>query len=295
MAGQNTITLENEFAIVEIKKLGAELASFYLKNSQQEIIWNGNPEFWKRHAPVLFPTVGKLKNNQYEYEGKQYSLPQHGFARDVKFELVQQTAHTCQLQLIASDETKTNYPFEFKFITQFSLINTSLITEYRVENTSASPLFFSLGAHPAFNCPFKKEENFSDYFLSFEKNEMADVLLLSANGLISGNRLPFLNNENQIPLREDLFKNDALVFDDLQSQFLTIQSNKNKQYLKISWNNFPHLGIWKPLNAPFLCIEPWQGMADFENANGKLEDKYGIIQLKEKEVFTASYTVEANF
>ena len=293
MGSNKTIELENDFAIVKIKTHGAELCSFFIKSSKKELIWNGDEKYWKRHAPVLFPTVGKLKNNVFDYEGNQFSLPQHGFARDMDFEVIHLTKESCELQITHNSETLKKYPFEFKFTTIFSLNGSDLQTLYKVENTGQKPLLFSLGAHPAFNCPFSDGENLKDYELVLGQKETSDILLLSANGLITGKRQPFLTQENTIALSEELFKNDALVFDDLKSTELSIQSKKSGKKLTISWFNFPHLGIWKPLNAPFLCIEPWQGMADNENANGNLEAKFGIVQLEKGKIFEAGYSVLA--
>lgn len=292
MNNADTITLENDFAIVKIKYSGAELCSFYDKINQREIIWDANPNYWKRHAPALFPTVGKLKNNEYFVGEKSFSLPQHGFARDMVFTLEKSDSNSCRFFLKSSDETLEKYPFQFKFITEYILEGKKLDIIYRVQNIDSKPILFSLGAHPAFFCPFIEGEKIDDYQLILECIESSSILLLSENGLISDNKMEFFTNDNTISLSEELFKNDALIFDDLKSKNLIFKSTKNPMELKVSWKNFPHLGIWKPLNAPFLCIEPWQGMADKENSTGKLEDKFGIITLPVNEEFNASYSVE---
>ena len=286
------IILENKQLIAEIKTKGAELCRLFSKSFKKEIIWNGNPIFWARHAPVLFPIVGKVKNNEYEVNGVKYQLGQHGFARDLNFEIIQQKQNECTLQLKSSPESLTKYPYPFHFQTTFTLTETGIKTTYQIENIGESDLHFSLGAHPAFNCPFSEATDLSDYKITFPQTENSDILILAKSGLISNERSEFLKNDNQFPLSEKLFENDALIFDDLKSTSLNIESEKEKMKLAISWKNFPHLGIWKPLNAPFICIEPWQGMADKENHDGIFENKFGIICLQKNKVHEANYSVQ---
>ncbi len=288
---QESITLKNENIEIKIKLKGAELASFIDLSSNREIIWNGDKKWWGRHAPVLFPFVGKFKNNQYTYEGNNYSLGQHGFARDKNFKVVSHTDTSCILSLKFNQATLADYPFKFEFRTKFDLNKNTLSTSYEVINLDTKDCLFSLGAHPAFNVPLDSNLDLEDYEIQFEKEESSDILLLSENGFISKNREAFLTNEITVPLSDNLFNNDALIFDDLKSQHLLIQSEKSDLKIKVGWNNFPHLGIWKPIGAPFLCIEPWQGMADDENHDGQLHNKTGLICLSPNKNFHASYSI----
>lgn len=289
---ENIIVLEDKFFIAEIKTKGAELCRLFCKKTKTEILWNGDATYWGRHAPVLFPIVGKVKNNQYQINEKSYELSQHGFARDAEFLVINQSKTSCSLQITSTKNTLKKYPFEFSFTTTFTLNSTGLTTNYDVINTGTSPSLFSLGAHPAFNCPLNDDLKLTDYELKLEKKETVSILLLAKSGLISDERSPFLTNENSIPLNDKLFINDALIFDDLKSQSLTIQSQKDDVAVKVSWYNFPHLGIWKPLKAPFICIEPWHGMADFDSQNGGFQSKFGIIELDPTKKFSAGYSVE---
>ena len=288
------IVLQNENFIAEIKIKGAELCRLYSKKLNKEIIWSGDPTYWGRHAPVLFPIVGKVKNNQYKVNGETYELGQHGFARDFNFEVINRTKNSCSLQLSATKETLKKYPFQFSFITKFNLNDNGITTSYNVENIDQRTILFSLGAHPAFNCPFSEKSSLNDYKISLPFIEKSQLILLADNGLIGNKRIPFFNKNKSFKLSEQLFENDALIFDDLKSESLIIESHEESMKLVIAWENFPHLGIWKPANAPFICIEPWQGMADNENHNGNLEDKFGIIKLKEKDTHSASYSIEIN-
>ncbi|MFT6716426.1 MAG: galactose mutarotase-like enzyme [Saprospiraceae bacterium] len=287
---KKTVLLQNNQIIAQINYQGAELSRLYSKQFSREILWDGNPAHWGRHAPVLFPFVGKLKDGKYEHQGNSYSLGQHGFARDQEFTLIEQSDSHCTFELVASEKTKMLFPFDFSLKTTFTLSSSGLKTEYTVKNKDNNTLYFSLGAHPAFNCPMKKNK-LEDYQLIFEKNETAQTLLLDATGLLSNEKSDFLNNKNVVELNDNLFEKDALMFTDLRSTFLTINSEKDELEVKVSWKNFPYLGIWKPIGAPFICIEPWSGIADFANASGKLSEKFGINSLEKDKVFMASYDI----
>ena len=287
--------LENEFIAVKIKETGAELCSYYDKNKQREIIWQADPLHWKRHAPILFPIVGKVNNNIYKLEKETFTLSQHGFARDQEFRVVEQSDSSITLINIASKTTKEFFPFDYALKVMFSIFDKELKVTYKVENPSLGKMFFCIGAHPGFNCPFDKASNFSDYELEFEKTECSDRILLNDNGFRTGKRAKEWLSGNTIKLSEDLFNQDALIFDDLKSTYLTIGSKKKniKERVKIGWFNYPHMGIWKPLKkAPFLCIEPWNGMADEANSEDDFKNKYGVIHLESGNYFECFYTIE---
>lgn len=288
---QNAIQLDNKHLIVKINFHGAELSRMYSKTFDREILWNGNPQYWNRHAPVLFPFVGKLKHGQYLHKGKAYQLGQHGFARDQKFKLIEHSEKHCVLELESSEASHELYPFDFILRTSFTLTEDTLTTEYTVENKNNGAMYFSIGAHPAFNCPME-ENQLEDYQLTFENEESSATLLLDSSGLLSEHKKDFLTNEDTIPLNDSIFRDDALMFTDLKSKSLSINSQKENFAIKVSWNNFPYLGIWKPIGAPFLCIEPWQGIADFSNSTGVLSEKFGIVTLDEKQKFQASYDIQ---
>ncbi|MFT6745939.1 MAG: galactose mutarotase-like enzyme [Glaciecola sp.] len=287
---KKSIQLENDQLIAIINYDGAELSRLYSKTHEREILWDGNPKYWGRHAPVLFPFVGKLRGGKYKHEEQTYSLGQHGFARDKEFKLIEKSDLHCVLELKSSKETKKVYPFDFSFKTTFALTDNGLKTEYKIKNPENTALYFSLGAHPAFNCPMKNNK-LEEYQLTFDKQENAQTLLLDETGLLSHEKSDFLRDDQHIVLSDEIFEKDALMFTDLRSTALTINSEKDKIAVKVSWENFPFLGIWKPIGAPFICIEPWQGIADYQDASGILSEKFGIVKLKSNDVFVASYSV----
>lgn len=279
------ISLSNAEISIQIKSLGAELCSVK-STANKEYIWEGNPEFWGKHSPVLFPIVGTLKNNTYFHNEKEYHLSRHGFARDMEFTLIEKTENSATFSIQSNSETLKNYPFEFELQMHYSLINTTLEIAYSVINKSDNRIPFSIGAHPAFALP----GNFEDYSLDFEKVEPLDYTLLE-NDLVSKQTETLHTDSNKVPLTYELFKRDALIFKKLQSNSLTIVK-KEKPILKVHFENFPSLGIWTKVDAPFICIEPWLGYSDTVESTGNLFEKEGVIVLDTNDTFQAKFSIE---
>lgn len=277
-------TISNSTISASIKHAGAEL--FSLKNNDnKEYIWEGNPDFWGKHSPVLFPIVGTLKNNTYTIDGKEYQLPRHGFARDMEFQLVEKTENSTVFSLKSNSETLKKYPFEFELQLIYTLEDTSLHIEYKVINKSGKKLPFSIGAHPAIALP----ENFENYTFEFEKQEVLKYYLLE-NDLISNKTKVLEKTNGMIPLNYKLFENDALIFKTLESKSLTILE-KSKPYINVDFKNFPSLGLWTKDQAPFICIEPWLGYSDTSENSGDLFEKEGILILDSDQTFNSKFTI----
>lgn len=278
-------TISNSTLTASIKHSGAEL--FSLKDNQnKEYIWEGNPDFWGKHSPILFPIVGTLKNNTYTIEGKEYQLPRHGFARDMEFQLINKTETSATFSLESTEETLKKYPFEFELQLIYTLENTSLNIEYKVINKGEVKMPFSIGAHPAIALP----ENFKNYALQFEKEEVLKYYLLE-NDLISDKTKTLQTTNNQVTLNYKLFENDALIFKTLGSNSLTILEN-SKPYIKIDFEDFPSLGIWTKDQAPFICIEPWLGYSDTAENSGNLFEKEGILVLNAHKTFNSKFSIK---
>ena len=281
----SVITLSNSQISVAIKTLGAELCS--IKNKlNREFMWEGNPDFWGKHSPVLFPIVGTLKNNTFYHNDTKYTLTRHGFARDMEFELIEKTEDSATFSIQSNSATLLNYPFEFELQIQYKLINTTVEIDYKVVNKDNSEIPFSIGAHPAFALP----SNFEDYSLDFEKVEPLEYTLLE-NDLVSQQTEKIHTNTNRVPLTYELFKRDALIFKKLQSNSLTI-IEEEKPILKVHFQDFPSLGIWTKVGAPFICIEPWFGYSDTTKSNGNLFEKEGVIVLEANANFQAKFSIE---
>ncbi|MEP6805510.1 MAG: aldose 1-epimerase family protein [Flavobacterium sp.] len=277
-------TISNLTLSASIKHSGAEL--FSLKDNQnKEYIWEGNPDFWGKHSPVLFPIVGTLKNNKYTINGKEYQLPRHGFARDMEFQLIEKTENSAIFSLKSDVETLKKYPFEFELQLIYTLEEYSLNIEYKVINKAEGKMPFSIGAHPAIALP----EKFENYAVEFEKEETLKYYLLE-NDLISNTTKVLETTENFVPLTYKLFENDALIFKTLESKSLTILEN-SQPYIKVDFENFPSLGIWTKEKAPFICIEPWFGYSDTNEKSGDLFEKEGILVLDKNQTFNSKFTI----
>jgi galactose mutarotase-like enzyme len=277
--------ISNSKLTASIKHAGAELFSLKNKNDK-EYIWEGNPAFWGKHSPVLFPIVGTLKNNTYTINNISYHLPRHGFARDMEFNLVSKTDESAVFSIQSNDETLKIYPFKFELQIIYTLIDSQLDIKYEVINKTNSKMPFSIGAHPAIALP----ENFKDYALEFEKKETLEYSLLE-NDLISNKTKQLETKEGQIHLNYSLFENDALIFKSLESNSLTISEN-NTPYVKVDFSDFPSLGIWTKENAPFICIEPWFGYSDTPKNSGNIFEKEGILTLEANQAFNSKFSIE---
>ena len=285
-------TLENEKVKITISKQGAELHNITSKVDGTEYLWNRNKRYWSYSAPVLFPIVGKVKNGTYKVDGKEYNLPQHGLARLKEFEMIEKTDNKIIFELGASEETLKVYPYKFSLKIAYTLVENGVVTEYIVENTDNKMIYFSIGAHPAFMCPMVAGEIIDDYYFEFNEKENCDIIPISEQGYIKRERKQYLVDNNIIPLNFDVFKGDALVFDSLKSNKISLKSVNHDKVLTMDFTGFPYMGLWtKATGAPFVCIEPWYGHADFEDFDGELKDKAGIEKLEVGQKFNSAYTL----
>ncbi|MGN7764160.1 aldose 1-epimerase family protein [Paenibacillus sp. 22594] len=290
----NTI-LRSSSAQAEISTLGAELVSFTRKDTGTEYIWSGDAAYWTGRSPVLFPIIGAVRNGEIKVQGQAYKLANHGFARRSEFTVVEASESHAVFRLTSSEHTLASYPFQFNLYITYTLNENTLKLDYRVENIDQQDIFFQLGTHPAFNCPLDENGSFSDYVLEFSETETLEREFLNSAGLrISGKSEPVLKGERILPLTHEMFKDDALVFQNVASRQITLKSKLTGKSVAVSFEGFPDLGIWQKLNAPFLCIEPWQGFADRDTFDGELQDKEGVIALVPGANFASSLTIEIN-
>lgn len=284
--------IKNEFIKAKIDSFGAQLNSLKKVDKELEYIWQANPKYWNRHSPILFPIVGRLKEDSYFYKNQKYNMTQHGFARDKEFEVIKNKVDFLEFKLCSDEKSLEIYPFSFELHLSYKLEKNCLIVAYKVVNKTNEKMLFSIGAHPAFNWPLEENEKKENYFLEFENVKETKRYFLNDKGLVYKHEsLEII--DNKIALNEELFKNDALVFNDLNIKTLTLKNLKNENFIKLNFDNFPYLGIWsKPSGAPFICIEPWFGVADKQNFNQNFEDKKGLISLEKEEIFSCFYSVE---
>ncbi|MEI7583365.1 aldose 1-epimerase family protein [Runella sp.] len=285
------ITLQNADIQATINPKGAELTSLVLLASQLEFMWEGNPEFWSKHSPVLFPIVGGLKDNTYYYNDQAYQLPRHGFAREKTFVVEEQQSDSVTFLLAHDESTLAVYPFEFTFRIRYTLVDNQLQVSYLVENSSNTPLWFSVGGHPAFKVPLVEGAAYNDYLLSFNQVEDWARWPLTPEGLIEKVPVLLVEQSTDILLSKELFYEDALVFKNYRSDSVVLHTPKSAHSLRFDFLDFPYLGIWASKNADFVCIEPWCGIADSVDHTQDITQKEGIIELAANEQFERTWKV----
>jgi galactose mutarotase-like enzyme len=285
------ITLENDYIKVSLAAKGAELQGLFSKETKLEYLWNANPKYWAKHSPVLFPIVGSLKNNSFTYQGKSYELPRHGFARDHVFNFEKISETEAVFTLTQNEDTLKVYPFYFELKLRYQLIDRKLSLTYEVKNTGTAELLFSIGAHPAFAVPNTPNTVYEDYYLAFNSDEKLTFWKLE-DGLVADETEIIELGGHRLNLKHDLFYNDALVFKTLQSNCISLLNNKNDYGLHFHFDDFPFFGIWAATDAPFICLEPWCGVADGVNHDQELTRKEGIVKLGVGENWSRFWEVE---
>lgn len=271
---------------INSKKQGAELTS--IKYDGKEMLFQADKAYWNRHAPILFPIVGKLKDGKTQIEEKQYEMSQHGFARDMEFEEIEKTSNKHQYILKSNAETFKKFPYQFELQVIYEVIENTLNVTYQVKNIDNKTIYFGLGGHPAFNCEYSSGE----YEIAFDEKEDKIEFLKLKDGLIDIEKADNILVNNNIHLKADTFDNDAVIMKNINSHKVILQNNKtNEQILEFDFTGFPYLAIWSKKGAPFVCIELWQNTADKINSNGVFKEKEDIIELKQEEIFTCKYSV----
>jgi galactose mutarotase-like enzyme len=287
---ENIEEIKNGILKVNVKPKGAELCSIQSITEGTEYIWQADPRFWARHSPLLFPIIGRLNRGLCRIDDKEYTIPMHGFVMDSFFDLVNKEPDKLTFQLEDNEQTKKMYPYEFKLTVEYCLAEKRLGVGFQVWNETDTDMFFSIGGHPAFACPIEDGLAFTDYYLQFNKYEVADRWYIENGGI--GRNERFLDNINTIRLTNDLFDQDALIFKGLKSNAVTLKSDKGKKAVTVDFPGFTHLCIWsKGKGAPYVCIEPWFGLDDPVGFEGDIKEKEGILSLKPGETFNSVYTI----
>ena len=285
------IQLQNTKLKANFNELGSELTSLVNLTTGKEIMWQGNPDFWSGQSPVLFPTVGALKDDRYIFDGQTYEMPRHGFARRKVFEVKNSSENEVIFQLNSDDETLAFYPFEFSLEILYTLTENKLTVSYNVKNKSEKEMYFSLGAHPGFAIDTENGLKYDDYEIAFSDDEQLEIHPLIDN-LISKETQTIELKNKALPLSYELFAKDALVMTTMKSKELILRNNQNENQVIFTFSNFPYFGIWAAKKADFVCLEPWQGIADLEDHNQELTEKFGILKLGINEEWKGDWAVE---
>jgi len=277
---------------VEIAAQGAELMSVYDKKNETELLFNGDPAYWKRRAPILFPNVGKTFGSAMKINGKSYPTSQHGFARDSLFTLEESSENRAVYLLKSSDATREKYPFDFELRIAYTLEETSLKVLWSVKNTSEKPMPFTIGGHPAF-CFADPADSKEDYCLEFPNADSLEYILLDpASGTaLPDRKYPLHLNEHYLPLSESLFAHDAMIFDNLQIDEVWLCDKNANRRVGMKCAGFPNYGIWSVKNAPFVCLEPWMGRADNVGFNSELAEKPNVNIVDPGCIFAKDHTI----
>jgi galactose mutarotase-like enzyme len=275
--------------LVKINEKGAEICSVMDKTTGFEFIWNADPQIWNRHAPVLFPIVGKLNNNKIEINKESYSMNQHGFARDLLFEPIEVYSDLLKFMLTYSDQTLELFPYKFRFFITYELVQSKLTVSYTCLNLGEEPMYYSVGAHPGFSLPSK---DLAEYSIVFEKPENLDRHLLT-NGLLNSEIEHLGENISKINLNNELFSKDAIILKNLNSSWLKLVQTEKNYAIKLNFDEFAYMGIWAKVdNSDFICLEPWNGIADSVGFTGDISLKEGILKLEAGAEQTFSYSLE---
>jgi len=285
-------TLENSELRIQISAYGAEMQSFFNKKREMECLWQADSRFWGRHAPILFPIVGRLANDELKHQNQSYPMSQHGFARDSLFKIISQTDTTIQFSLQSNENSLKQYPFHFELIVEYSLDSNKLTTAYIIRNPEKSILPASIGAHPAFNWPLLPDIDKSEHLIQFTHDENSEIRRLN-KGLLLQEKIKNPMNKNNLELTDTLFAHDALIFDQLISREVKYSAS-NKLSLTLRFQDFPHLGIWTKPAASFICIEPWQGYSSPVNFDGEITEKPGILLIPAQSEIKKSFEIILN-
>ncbi|WP_125589026.1 aldose 1-epimerase family protein [Companilactobacillus jidongensis] len=297
-------TIENEYLKAEINEMGAELTSLVDKKSEANYIWNGNPDIWAKHAPNLFPAIGRSMNDHYYVDGKEYEMPQHGVGFFHNYEAEQLSNNSIRFTMKSDEETKKYYPFEFEFLIKFELIGRRLRMIDTVKNLNNTSMSFAVGTHPAFNVPIgaNNDGRFEDYYLTFDPAvkglKYHEFTFKTGVPLRTGKVLNLDSyNGDFLPLSHELFKDGLIVMtEDNQLNGVSLKSKDGLHSIKAHFNDFPQLCLWTQDDpkAKFLCIEPFYGVSDKYGDEIELKNKEGncVLEANQERSFVIDYDIE---
>ena len=286
-------SLENDKLCVQVRSYGAELRSIKERADETEYLWDGNPQWWKYSSPVLFPIVGKLQDGKYRVNGTEYELPGHGFGRISEYQLVERRQEYIEFALKWSEDTLASYPWKFQLNVAYALKDNTVEVIWKVQNLDDREMVYSIGAHTAFRCPLVQGEEFSDCYLTFNQQEDNVNMPLNSKGQFLKEQGEACLQGEQLALNYGMFAGDALAYKGLKSDVVTICSHKSDKKVSMEARDFPFWGFWTPAQggAPFLCLEPWQGHADYEGYNGEFADREGSLKLEPGKTQSFHYTI----
>ena len=277
------VTLHSNGYQVILNSLGAELKSFK-DPSAKEFVWNSDPTYWMRSSPLLFPTIGNVRNNETIIRGNRCEMPKHGFCKDTEFEVTAQNTNSVTFHLAADESTLTHYPFRFDLYLTYLLEENQLSMTYQVYNRDTDIMPYHIGAHPGFMCPLGVQESLSDYVLKFEKEECLESCPYDLERLCfcSDKKISHGENSQFLPLSIAMFDNDAVLFPHTASHAVSLVNPSTGKGVRMDYPDFKSIAFWTPAGgkAPFLCLEPWNGAAIFDDEDDEFCHKRDIETLE---------------
>ena len=285
-----SVTISNAKLSARVIETGAELKSLVELDTGCEYIWQSDPAHWGGAAPILFPIIGGLKNGEYSYRGKKYSMGGHGIVRKAEWKMMDSSPASATFETVSSEETKKQYPFDFALRASFTLEDTSLAVGYEVKNTGSDEMFFSIGSHPAINVPFAGGYP-EHYYFHFSRPENMERYFFKG-GMHLNETEPIFDNSRQISISETLFDRGPIIFKNPASESVTIMNSRNTKRVRVRTEGVPFLALWAPPAAPFACIEPWHGVMDNVDCDGEFSTKEGIMPLAAGASYKTGYWID---
>ena len=280
--------IENENLILGVKEFGCEITSIKSKATGYEFMWQGNPDVWSGQSPILFPIVGRLIDDKYYLDGTEYEMPKHGFARKMGWTFLCADDNSMSFRLSATNETRKIYPYEFDLTVTYTLEGNSIIVSHNITNKNDAVMYFSLGAHPAFNCAIGDTLTFDE----------AETLYTEKIDLVESLRLPekllVLDNSKDIVITNDIFNEDALILSDIKSENITLNISDGNRKIIFNLGKAPYLGLWAKPGAPYVCLEPWWGVNDSTEKKDDFSQKDAICKADPGSVTVFGWSAEFN-
>ena len=290
-------TIHNAVLTAEIDSYGAELCSLRSNLTGTEYIWQADPEIWARHAPLLFPIIGRLKDKQYTVDGQTYDITQHGFARDSEFVCIEQNENSIALSLVISEQAERMYPFPIALTIRYTLDGNRLKKEHITTNKGAEPLYYEIGGHDAFNVALDAGETMQDYYVDFGDRAELYPFVNDENLMLTKDKRTVPLKDGRLYLDPEVFALDALIMDDISPRHLSIRSDKSAHTIRMDFEDFPYVALWTKYTGKatnYVCIEPWTTLPDCAYLDKALENKIGVRRLNagETEIVTTLTTIE---
>lgn len=289
-------SIENENLICTIESNGAQVRSLKNKVTGEEYIWQIDKSVWEHSSPVIFPSIGILKDNKLVYNGIEYDMPKHGIIRgNDKLIFEKSRSSKCRFTLKSSVETLKSYPFQFSFSVEYTLVKNQLSMKYLIHNQDSAPMHFACGGHTAYSCPLGEGVKLSDYVLEFPGDVKLESNTMLASGLLSNEKREIKSSGKLLELSKNLFDKDFLIFSDFEYDWVRLRRKGSSKGIVVHFKDCPHLALWSKPGADFLCIEPWLGLPDFEDESTLLTEKRAHKIIQPDEHFEVDIVTEVEY